>query len=452
VDREALYQQLPIPFQNVALSLEGWRLRRRRYDHAFESVLEAYQRRAVLRPEEVCAYRDERIRDFVAHAVRTTPWWRERFAALGLVPANISGLDDLSVLPPLEKETVRAEPHRFRAEGREAASVIMSHTSGTTGSGLVFPVSREAEREQWAVWWRYREVHDISRNEWCLYFGGRSLVPLKQRHPPFWRSNRPGRQLMFSAYHLSDATAAAYLEACRASGHRWMHGYPSQLALLAIHARRLGVRLPALRWITVGAESLLPVQRRQIEEAFGVAPVQHYGMAEGVANFSECPDGALHVDEDYAGVEFEPVGEGRYRILGTNFTNTAFPLIRYAVGDLVELGDAPCGCGRAGRVVSHIDGRIEDYVTTKSGVRIGRLDHVFKDMVHVVEAQVRQRRPGEIRVLVVPRPEFDAAQEALLRYEIATRVGADMQVDIERVQMIDRTGGGKFRFVVQERP
>lgn len=451
MDRESIYRRLPIPLQNAALTIEGWRLQRRRYDGAFAEVMDAYRQRAMLSPAAMRAHRDERVRKFVALAVRTTPWWRERFAGLNLSPADITGLDALKALPPLEKETVRAEPHRFRAEGVASGAVIMSHTSGTTGAGLIFPVAREAEREQWGVWWRYRETHGITRDEWCLYFGGRSLVPLAQRSPPYWRVNRPGRQLMFSAYHLGDETAAAYLEACRASGHRWMHGYPSQLALLAGHALRLGVRLPALRWITVGAESLLPLQRSRIEEAFGLTPLQHYGTAEGVANISECPNGALHVDEDFAGVEFEPLGDGQYRILGTNFTNFAFPLIRYAVGDVVELADTPCRCGRAGRVVARIDGRIEDYVTTASGVRIGRLDHVFKDMVHIAEAQVRQRRPGAIRVLVVPRPGFDAVQEALLRREIATRVGHDMHVGIERVDAIERTRSGKLRFVVLER-
>lgn len=255
---------------------------------------------------------------------------------------------------------------------------------------------------------------------------------------------------MFSAYHLGDDTAAAYLQACRDSGHRWMHGYPSQLALLAAQGLRLGLQLPALRWLTVGAETLLPAQRRLIKEAFGVVPVQHYGMAEGVANFSECPNGAMHVDEDFAAVEFEPVGDGQYRVLGTNLSNAAFPLIRYAVGDLVELGSAKCTCRRSGRVVKRVDGRIEDYVTTASGVRIGRLDHIFKDMVHISEAQVRQRRPGAMHVLVVPRAGFDEQQERLLRREIATRVGPDMKVDIEFVQTIERTKSGKLRFVVVE--
>lgn len=451
MDREILYQRLPVSLQNFALGLEGWRIRRRRFDASFEVTMQNYRKRELIELAGLIAYRDARIRDFVLSAFRSVPWWRELFAERGLKPADIAGLDTLAALPTLEKETVRAEPRRFCAEGIDSKSVLMSHTSGTTGAGLVFPVTLEAEREQWGVWWRYRESHGLSRNEWCLYFGGRSIVPLNQRNPPYWRVNRSGRQLMFSAYHLGRSSAHDYLKACGVSRYRWMHGYPSQLALLASHALRLGVRLPALRWITVGAESLLPSQRRLIEEAFGIVPRQHYGMAEGIANISECPRGALHVDEDYAAVEFEPVGNGQHRIIGTNFTNPAFPLIRYAVGDLVELDEAQCDCGRSGRVIKRIDGRIEDYVTTASGVQIGRLDHVFKDMIHIAEAQVRQKEPGAIRILVVPRVGFDERQEMQLRREVERRLGGDMEVAIELVKDIPRTKTGKLRFVVLER-
>ena len=64
-------------------------------------------------------------------------------------------------------------------------------------------------------------------------------------------------------------------------------------------------------------------------------------------------------DEDYAHIEFLPMEGTSYRIIGTNYTNTAFPLIRYDAGDLVELEDPEkrCLCGRIGRLVRSIDGR-----------------------------------------------------------------------------------------------
>ena len=146
-----------------------------------------------------------------------------------------------------------------------------------------------------------------------------------------------------------------------------------------------------VRWITTAAENLLPAQADLIERAFGVRPRQHYGMAEGAANASECPNGRLHVDEDFAFVEFVPVEHGTgCRIVGTNVTNRAFPLIRYDVGDIAQVSGQTCDCGRPGRIIDAIDGRREDYVVLPSGAMVGRLDHIFKDQVRVREAQIYQ--------------------------------------------------------------
>lgn len=108
------------------------------------------------------------------------------------------------------------------------------------------------------------------------------------------------------------------------------------------------------------------------------------------ANISQCLEGFLHVDEDFAAVEFLPAGGDQYRIVGTNLSNLAFPLIRYDTGDLATLTDAICECGRPGRIVEHLDGRQEDYVVTRSGAQLGRIDHIFKDMINIREAQIRQ--------------------------------------------------------------
>ena len=111
-----------------------------------------------------------------------------------------------------------------------------------------------------------------------------------------------------------------------------------------------------------------------IERAFGVRPIEHYGMAEAVANSSQCPARRQHVDEDFAAVEFIPTADGSaWRVIGTNFTNRALPLIRYEVGDHVQLADKPCACGLPGRVLSSIDGRQEDYVILRNGARLGRI-------------------------------------------------------------------------------
>jgi phenylacetate-CoA ligase len=450
MDAEAIYLRLPIPLQNAVCSLHGWRIQRSRFSEGFRRRLKAAEERLRWPAERALSYRDARLRDFVRHAGETVPHYRRIFQNLGVRPGSIRGLADLAVLPILTKADVQADYADFLSESVPERARVGIHTSGTTGSGLRMATTLDAIQEQWAAWWRYRRLHGLPFDAWCGYFGGRSVVPLAQPRPPFWRYNRPGRQILFSGYHLAPATLGDYVEEVRARKPPWLHGYPSLLALLASylveHREALGYEV---RWVTTGAESLLPQQAALIERAFGVRPIEHYGMAEAVANSSQCPARRQHVDEDFAAVEFIPTADGSaWRVIGTNFTNRAVPLIRYEVGDHVQLADTPCACGLPGRVLSSIDGRQEDYVVLRNGARLGRMDHIFKDMVRVREAQIYQDEPGVIRVRIVRNPGYTDVDERLLLRAFHERVGDQAEVLVEHADSLPRTATGKLRFVV----
>jgi phenylacetate-CoA ligase len=206
--------------------------------------------------------------------------------------------------------------------------------------------------------------------------------------------------------------------------------------------------------VTLGAESLLPQQKGLIEKAFGIRCRQHYGTTEAVGNISECEAGRLHVDEDFGCLEFLPNGDGTHRVVATGYANDAFMLIRYELGDDVSLpveGTA-CSCGRSGRIVEKIDGRIEDYVVTPGGVRIGRLDHIFKDMTSVREAQIFQADVSAIEIRVVPAAEYSDEDERQIIHATRQRLGPEIGICIKRVAELERSRTGKLRFVISRIP
>jgi phenylacetate-CoA ligase len=452
-DLEAIYLRLPVALQHAACSLVGWRTKRTRYGREFRQILTDAEARTYWTADHTASFRDRRLAEFVSRAA-TLPFYRDRIHAAGGSPSDIRTLGDLSALPVLTKAEVQehaselVSPHAASSRG-----VRTVHTSGTTGGGLRFPVTLRAVQEQWAIWWRYRQWHGMRYGTWCALFAGRSVVPSSQMRPPFWRVNFPGRQLIFSGYHMGGENLSSYLGELRRRRVPWLHGYPSLLTLLAAHLLETKFDLGyEMRWITIGAESLLPHQSDVIQQAFGVAPLQHYGLAEAVANVSQCGLGALHVDEDFAAVEFLPLEEtGLYRIVGTNLSNPAMPLIRYDSQDVATLREAAsCGCGRPGRVVESINGRREDYVVLRDGRFVGRMDHIFKDMVNIREAQIHQTKPGEMTIRVVRGRGYEADDEHALRREAAKRVGDDMTVKIEYMTSLPRSKVGKLRLVVSE--
>jgi phenylacetate-CoA ligase len=446
LDQEAIYALLPIWLQNKLVSREGARVKKLRFTQDYLRLLNDYQERSGWSQDRISEFRDHRLSTFIDHAVTTVPYYREHLASKNINGHDISNLQQLRDLPILSRATVQEQTERFLSS-KPGGATLSCHTSGSTGAGLVFPSTLQAHREQWAVWWRFRGWHGLSLETPCLYLGGRSVVPLKQQEPPYWRTDKPGTRMLFSGYHLGPQTAGDYLNEMRRLGYTWMHGYPSMISLLAGYALDLGIQLP-VTCISLGAENVMPSQEGLIERAFGVRPIQHYGMAEGVGNISMCPKRRLHVDEDFAALEFLPNEDGSFRIVGTGFSNWAFPLIRYEVGDLAAPSDQRCDCGRPGRIVQHVDGREEDLVVTRSGAKLGRLDHIFKDMINVKEAQIRQTRKGHMDVWVVRGPAYGQADEDKLRSEIAKRVGNEVAFAIGYKGAIPKTKNGKLRFVV----
>jgi phenylacetate-CoA ligase len=448
---KSLYNRSPQPIQHLGVSIKGWQLKRRRRGGAFESLLKKAKKRSEYPQAKLDTYRQKRLTQFLRTAA-DSPYWRDKFDQYGVDVTAEDSFDELSKLPILTKQDVKNANLSFRPESVSSDDLLPCHTSGTTGSGLTFVQTKRSLREQWAIWWRYRRWHGIERDTWHGYFGGIPIVPIEESTPPFWRVNYPGRQVMFSSYHIKPETTYTYVHKIDDRKLPWLHGYPSALSLLANLMLDRGVSAPSsLRIATIGAETLFDHQREAIEQAFDVPVRQHYGLEEAVANISECPEGNLHVDEDFAHVEFVPLEEGDgYRIVGTNWTNPAFPLIRYDTGDIAMLSENGCSCGRHGRVVESLLGRQDDYVVLPNGARVGRLDHIFKDFEAVREAQIYQPNRGQVVLRVVPGDTFDDDVEAELHKKARTRLGNEISVEISYAEEIERTDSGKMKFVVSE--
>lgn len=437
-----LYRKLPPWLQNLGLSAAGLHVRFIRYNRDYERLFRDTIARDAWTPEETEAYRDDRIRRFVQHAAASVPYYRDLFRDMRLDPRAIGGLDDLAELPVLTKATVQDAPERFVSDAVPARRRVHTHTSGTTGAALQFVTTMDAIRRQWAVWWRYRAWHGIHPGTEVAIFRVLPLVPVSQAGPPFWRANRPGRELYLSAAHLAPQHLRAFAGELNRRRVPWLHGYPSYIAILAALMLDVGISLDyPLRWITTGSENLTAHQKRLIEQAFGVRPINRYGLNEAVANMSEQTDGALYVDEDFAAVEFV---DGR--IVGTNFCNPAFPLIRYETGDNATADGARDGRGR--RRVRTLDGRAEDYVVRRDGTRLTRLDLMFRDSVQVREAQIHQQRPGAVTLKLVRRPGYAEKDERDLLAIARAYLGDDMQIAVDYVERIERAPSGKPRLVV----
>ncbi len=359
----------------------------------------------------------------------------------------------MRAIPPLSREIVQTRFTEFISEEAPSLNTRVISTSGTTGTGLRFPITLDAERWQWATLWRFRRRFGVDNTMWYAHFFGRSIVPLRQTHPPFWRTNRPGKQVFFSAYHMKDDNLPAYIHELNRRRLPWIQGYPSLLTILAHYILESGDRLQYVpRFVATSSETLLGSQKAVIEHAFGTPCRQWYGQTEAVAGISECPEGRLHVDEDLGYVEFLRNANGSYSVVATGFHNRAFPLIRYETGDLVRLPNngTECPCGLEGRVVGWIDGRSEDYILRTDGQKIQGMGYIFDGVTTVREAQLIQRCSGWVLIRIVPGQGFTQSDKSRILVAARRLIGETARLELSCVKSIKRAKNGKLRLVISE--
>ncbi len=130
-----------------------------------------------------------------------------------------------------------------------------------------------------------------------------------------------------------------------------LYGYPSAMLQLATEQKsgRLNIR-PLLA--VASGEGLAAKAAADIEAALGCRVSVRYLASEALALTSRCRQGLLHVNADWNIVEpvddaFRPAPaeELSHTVLVTNLANRVQPLIRYNLGDRVQLDAGACACG-----------------------------------------------------------------------------------------------------------
>jgi phenylacetate-CoA ligase len=454
---QGLYRVLPPGLQQAAISATGWRRYRERFGHHFSKALETLERNDRLSPDGVRADQERRLHQCVEWAGTTVPYYKNLFKENGIDPASIKTLEDLPRLPTLDRETVVANQHDLISTALPRFSISRTQTSGTTGTGLTVARNREALAWEYAAAWRQRRWFGAEPGDLFAAFGGQVVISPEQSHPPFWRFDRARSRMIFSLYHMNETNLAAYANEVSETKYVFWQGYPSSIALLCDYLLRHGLDLGTNRprAIFTSSETLLDFHRTIIETATGAPTADRYGNTEISMSVVQCPAQNYHIDTEFGVIEIDPHQETeewvRGEVIATGLANRAMPLLRYRTGDVATLlKHQTCPCGRSKPILKWIDGRIEDYVETGDGRLVGRMDHVFKDSPNIREAQILQVSPGHIRVKLALRGEFDVHDQKALESNFLMRLGADMKIDFESVDVIARGPNGKFRAVISE--
>lgn len=450
-----MVKRLPYPVTQGIKYAYGAVPPRVRYGRVFWDTYNFLQESQWWSRERLEEYQMQQLSRLLHHAYENVPYYRRIFDERGLKPRDIQSFDDLKKLPYLTKDTLRARAKDLLARNFNPSHLTMSHTSGTTGKPLQFFEDPLTSEKEWAF-----ICHQWSR---VGYKPGDLRVELRG---PVNRGKPVGydpasKVLRLSPLIESKERVAYYLEKMQCVGAKFLHGYPGAIASFAFSIRKYGLAVPfALKAVLFASEAVYPWQRELVQEVFQCRVFSHYGMAEKVVLASECEHSSkYHCIPQYGVTEIDPVTR---EIIGTGFLNYATPFIRYRTTDIASepLTAIPFACEKCGRscypVFTNVEGRLEDFIVTPEGALISPavITHPFKDLTTIKDTQVVQEDLNLIVVRVVPWEAGDskAMQTELgqLRRDLQAMLGETVQVRWEIVDEVERSGSGKFKWIVSQ--
>lgn len=451
----ALYERL---FSSVLYPAYESGLRRRKT----LAYLAQYEAQQWLSPEALRKLQTERLRALLEHCQAQVPYWRRRFRELGFSWQDLRGPEDLARLPVTGKDEIRAHYDEMIAENWRGRTSRKT-TGGSTGQPFSFEYTRESYERRMAVMLRGYGWAGAGFGVKRLDLWGTDLgLPSRAQRAKAKLFDAILRRRVMSSFTMRRDNLHEYAGEIETYRPQVIVGYTSPLETLAEWILEHG----PLKWrpgsVITAAEMLSDRQRATIERAFG-APVFHtYGCREFMLIGAECEQHrGYHASDDHLVVEVaddagRPLESGVGNVVITDLYNWGMPFLRYANGDLARAGDPQqrCPCGRGLRLFGPVEGRRLDVLRTPDGrILPGEFfPHLMKEIASVDRFQVRQKRLDRLEILVVPRGEFTAADEAFLREHVGRVAGSAVQLELRLVDDIPLTASGKRRVTVSELP
>jgi phenylacetate-CoA ligase len=449
-----LYWLLPVWLQEIALSIYARHLDKVYYNDTYEEWKNWLINWKSWKPSFVEEWKSERLQHIVAQAAGKVPYYKKAYKSIAW--NQIKSDADLHVLPTLDKQSIRQNEHAFIVDDIDAKKLWVEKTSGTTGTSLkiywpMTMVARWAAIMEVIVRYEAGVAQEVPR----ATMGGRPIVRGNATRPPYWRFNRRWNQLYLSSYHVSKNNALGYIAALRKYGISWITGYGSAIAALAESSLDAGIDPYQLRSVIVSGDTLLKGMRLSIEKYFQCRCFDHYGQCEGVAMAFECNQGQMHVIPWFGIIEIlredgtpcEPGETGE--IVGTSLLNDAMPLIRYRTGDYAAWSKVrECQCGNHNPIITHLEGRVDNYLVTEDGRKVGRLSTAMKRSPAIHSAQIVQDKPGHACLLIRPGDGYQSSDASAVCDDILKRIGK-FDLDVVEVSEIPKTPQGKTVLVVR---
>ncbi|MDC7125531.1 MAG: phenylacetate--CoA ligase [Spirochaetales bacterium] len=396
-------------------------------------------------------------------------FYRNKFDELGIKPADIQSLKDISKLPFTTKNDLR-ETYPYGLLATDETNIVEIHqSSGTTGTPVVDAYTQK-DIDIWSeAMARSLTMSGVGKNDviqnaygYGLFTGGIGV-------------HHGAAAIGANIIPISGGNTERQLKVMKDFGTTILTCTPSYSLYIAEFAADHGISMKdmKLRAGVFGAEPWTEEMRKEMEATLALNAFDIYGLTEitgpGVANECECKDG-LHINEDlfYPEIinpdtgEVLPDGE-KGELVFTTLTKEGTPILRYRTRDITYLTRGKCACGRTTVKMHRLMGRTDDMLIIR-GV------NVFPTQIEEILVQMEETQPhyqilvdrgqthlDEVEVWVEVKDEFffdeTKKMEGLhnrIGHEMKSRLGINAKIKLVEPKSIERSTG-KAKRVIDKR-
>ncbi|MFT5303874.1 MAG: phenylacetate-CoA ligase [Mariniblastus sp.] len=433
--------------------------------HIFEPLWDTYESSARLRTlrrlqkmqwqplAAVMADQSKSLQLLVQHASDTSPFYSERFAQAGIDPNKVRTIADLAKLPLLSKDDIRNHHADIFSTNYSPEELVSAKTGGSTGVALqVFCDQQGIELRAGAA---------LLADEWSGWKLGEPIAAVWGNPPvPITLKNKlrcllKDRIIYLDTMRIDDAAIDAFLVGWQTMRPGMLYGHAHSIFILCEALQQRGVKLKPTG-VVATSMMLIETERVVIEDVCGIKVTNRYGCEEVSLIACECEQHqGLHLNSAHNIVEFlredgTPCDYGEDgRLVITELVNYGMPMIRYEVGDWGIPSDRVCSCGRGLPLMESVTGRTADFLVATDGSRVAGISIIENSLTKISgirQMQIVQDKAHHLTVNVVMGQDYSEATAEDLVMSLKQMLGAEMQVDLNRVETIPQEKSGKYRF------
>ncbi len=406
-----------------------------------------------------------RFKETLERVYTLTPFYREKFNEIKILPHDIKSLKDIEKLPFTKKQDLR-DHYPFGLFTVPMEQILRIHSSsGTTGKPTVVGYTK-ADMNVWdEVMARVYTMAGVTSKDivhngygYGLFTGGLGF-------------HNGAEKIGATIIPASGGFTDRQLMLMRDFGATVLATTPSFALHLAEIAKKSGSNFKdeyKLKCGLFGAEPVSQGLKEEVSKVWGIDYHEIYGLSEiigpGVA--SNCKySKLLHINEDHFYPEIIDPKTGkvlkdgeRGELVITSLTKQALPIIRYRTGDITSLTHEPCKCGRTNVRMESVVGRVDDMLIV-NGVNVypSQVEHVIANTEGItLNYQIVANKKGfldRLEIIVETNDDIDNNIQELekiknsLQYSLLNNLYINTNVKLVKPKSIDRSMGKAIRVI-----